>query len=105
MNTPSRPYGTVVEMLQLIGLDVTHEYDDLIFVSHNLFILKFAEDATGMDLYFNEEIDEEKALELMAKLEAVGELHGLPIVYRGAFGLEENEDDTVSVSFFDLTDE
>jgi len=104
MNTAPRPYGTVVEMLQIIGLDVTHEYEDLIFVTHNLFILKFAENATGMDLYFNEDIEEEKAQSLMAQLEALGELHGLSIAYKGAFSLEENEDETLSVSFFDLSD-
>ena len=102
MNATHRPLGIVIEMLQVLGLDVTHQYEDLVFVSQNLFIMKFTDDAVHIDLYFNEEIEEEKAQEVMGQLEALGELHGLNIAYKGAYALSENPDKTVSVEFFDL---
>lgn len=105
MNTPLPRLGTVTEILQMIGLDVTHQYDDLVFVSRNPFILRFTEAAERIDLYFNENIEEEKAQELMAQMEAMGELHGLVFSYRGAYSLEENDDETLSVEFFDLADQ
>lgn len=104
MDATQRPLGTVVKILQLIDLDVTHQYEDLVFASHNLLILKFTDDAARIDLYFNEEIEEDKAQTIMEQLETVGELHGLAFVYKGAYGLKENRDDTLSVEFFDLTD-
>ncbi|MEJ2158025.1 MAG: hypothetical protein P8X96_22065 [Desulfobacteraceae bacterium] len=104
MNLPQRPLGTVVEILQLMGLDVTHQYEDLVFVSHSLFILKFTDDPAHIDLYFNEEIEEEKAQELMGQLDALGTLHSLTIEYKGAYALSENSDESLSVEFFDLTD-
>ena len=104
MNTPRRPLGTIVEMLQHIGLDVTHEYEDLVFVSNNLFILRFTDSASQIDLYFNEEIEEDKAQTLMGPLEVVGELHALAVVYKGAYSLVEGPDDSISVEFFDLLD-
>lgn len=102
MNATHRPLGIVIEMLQVLGMDVTHQYEDLVFVSQNLFIMKFTDDAVHIDLYFNEEIEEEKAQEVMGQLEALGELHGLNIAYKGAYALSENPDKTVSVEFFDL---
>ncbi len=104
MNENHRPLGTVIEMLQVLGMDVTHQYEDLVFVSQNLFILEFTDDAAHIDLYFNEDIEEEKAHEVMGQLEAVGELHGLTVSYKGAYALSENPDETLSVEFFDLTD-
>lgn len=104
MNTTHRPLGTVLEILQLIGLDVIHQYEDMVFVSHNFFIIKFTQDDTHLDLYFNEDIEDEKAQRLMAQLEGVGELHGMVIKYKGAYAITENEDESVSVEFFDLSD-
>lgn len=104
MNTTNRPLGTVIEILQLLDLDVTHQYEDMVFVSHNLFIIKFTQDDTHLDLYFNEDIEEEKAQHLMSQLEGVGELHGIVIIYKGAYIINENDDESVSVEFFDLTD-
>lgn len=103
MTTRQRPLGTILEILRLLDLDVTYEYEDLIFVSHNLFILKFTGDATRIDLYFNEEIEEEKARKLMAQLEGLGDLHGMTISYKGAYSIQEDENETVSVEFFDLS--
>jgi hypothetical protein len=104
MNTPQRALGTVLEILQMIGLDVTHQYEDLVFASHNLFILKFTDDPEQVHLYFNEEVDEGKAQEVMEQLQMAGALHGLSIGYKGAYALSENSDDSLSVEFFDLTD-
>jgi hypothetical protein len=103
MNTKHRSLGTILEILQLLDLDVTYEYEDLVFVSHNLFILKFTDDAACIDLYFNEEIEEEKAQQLMAQLEGVGELHGMTFSYKGAYSFQEDENETLSVEFFDLS--
>ena len=104
MSTPHRPLGTVIGILQMLGMDVTHQYEDLVFVSRNLFILKFTDDPACIDLYFNERIEEEKAREVMGQMEAVGGLQGLTIAYKGAYALSEAQDDTLSVEFFDLTD-
>lgn len=104
MNKPSRPLGTVIEMLKMLEMEVAHQYEDLVFVSPNLFILKFTENASQIDLYFNEEIEEEKAREVMGQVEALGALHDLTIEYRGAFALSEGQEETVSVEFFDLSD-
>ena len=103
MNTPHRPLGTVIKMLEMIGMEVTHQHEDLVFVSRNLFILRFSDVAAHIDLYFNESIEEEKAQEMMGQLVAVGELHGVTISYAGAYSMTDNKDETLSVEIFDLT--
>ena len=104
MNMAHQSLETVTEVLQLIGFEVAQQYADLVFVSDNLFILKFTEDPEHMDLYFNVECEEERAQAVMGQLEPLGELHELLINYKGAYSLTENEDDTLSVEFFDLAD-
>lgn len=105
MKVSSKPIDALAEVIQQLGLDVTYQHDDLIFVSHNLFVLKFTDHEYCIDLYFNEDIEEEKAQALMDLIEAAAEFKGLQITYKGAFCSKQEEDDTIELEFFNLADE
>ncbi len=100
-----RPLGLLIRVVQQIGLDVTYEHDDLVFVSHNLFILKFTDTANCIDLYFNEDIEQAKAETLLALIDAAAEAEDLQIAYKGAFCLTPKEDESIELEFFDLPEE
>ena len=102
MEDVDQPLGSLVTILQLMEMEVIDQFEDLVFVSDNLFVLKLTTSAKTVDLYFNEAVEEKTAQQLMAQLDALGELHDLVITYKGAFGLEESADGSLSVSFFDL---
>ena len=104
MVTSLRPLGLLKEVIQQLGLDVIDEYEDLVFVSRNQFILKFTGQDGCIDLYFNEDIEEERAQALMALMEGVSEGKGLHVVYKGAFCLTPGEDNQIELEFFDLSD-
>ncbi len=104
MNTPHPPLETVVDILKMINLEVTHQHEDLVFVSGNQFLLLLTEDKAHIDLYFNETTEEEKAREIMAQMKAIGELLAVTIAYKGAYSMTEDGDDSLSVELFDLTD-
>ncbi len=102
MSISHRPLGMLTRVVQQIGLDVTYEHDDLVFVSHNLFILKFTDSAKRIDLYFNEDIEQEKAETLLALIDAATEAEDIQIAYNGAFCLTPKEDGNIELEFFDL---
>jgi len=104
MDTSRYPMETVTELLKMMNMEVTHQHEDLVFVSGNRFILRFTEDEALVDIFFNETIEEERANEIMAQMEAFGGLLAVEISFRGAYSMSESGDDSLSVEFFDLTD-
>lgn len=105
MATHQRPVGLIDELVQQIGLEVIDQYDGLIFVSHNYFILQSTERDTCFDLYFNESIEEEKARTMLLLLEGAAQTKGLNLLYKGAFCLTAKADDEVELELFDLSGE
>lgn len=53
-----RPLGEARNIVEGIGLDITHVHDDLIFVEHNAFLLRFDDECEyNLFLHFNEECE------------------------------------------------
>lgn len=103
MHISAGPMDLITDIIQQVGLDVAYEYDDLVFVSRNAFILKFTEKAHHIDLYFNEELKEQDAQALMAEISEAGGAYGLQIFYKGAFCFsQEKAEETIRLEFFDL---
>lgn len=74
MNTPLKPLDKIIEIVEALELNVSYEYDDLVFVEHNPFLIRFDEvDSQKIYLHFNEDcepaaaVNLEKALSLLAK--------------------------------------
>jgi hypothetical protein len=105
MHESENQVTALAEVVRQFGFDVSHIHGDLVFASNNLFILKFSDPIHHIDVYFNEDIEEERAVELMAMLDAAATERGFRVSYKGAYCLTEDEDGAVSVEFFDLTAE
>lgn len=104
MVTHQGPVDLIAELVQPLGLEVIEYHNGLVFVTNNDFILQSTDKDTRFDLYFNEDIEEEKAQTMMALLEGAAEIKGLAIVYKGAFSLTAGEEDQVELAFFDLSE-
>lgn len=102
MVTHQIPVDLISELVQPLGLEVIEHHDNMVFVTHNYFILQATDQDTCYDLYFNEDIEEEKAQTMMVLLEGAAEIKGLTVVYKGAFCLTA-EEDQVELEFFDLS--
>ncbi len=90
-------------VVQQLGLEVTYVHQDLVLVSDNPFVLKLTDRARCIELYFNEEMAEEKAETMMAIIEAIGETAELKIEYKGAFSFQILKDDSIEIELFDLS--
>ncbi len=95
-----RPLGLVKEMLESMGLEITYAYEDLIFVSHNAFLLQFEDENETVGLHINMECPEEEVDGLAANAVAAGRSVGLAVVMRGRYELRpDEENDSFSVHF------
>ncbi len=49
--------GVVKNIAEYVGMDISHAYDDLIFLNHHAFILQFTENAHIVMIHRNGEAD------------------------------------------------
>ena len=66
---PFRPLGKVLNLVNSIGLDVNHFYDDLVFVNNNSFILRYSgKDESLVYIHFNVECPDEDSEKIFSAL-------------------------------------
>jgi hypothetical protein len=73
---PFMPLGKVLNIIQPTSLEVTYNYDDLVFVEHNPFIIRFdLKDSKLIHLHFNKDCEAKEAEKLTSimKIAALNE--------------------------------
>lgn len=101
MTTPLRPLGTVMQLLEELGHEVTYAYEDLVFINHNDFLLQFASTGQVLHLFFNRECPRTEAETIEQSIIPAADRKGLSIVRKGEYtmsGSEEEED--LKIRFF-----
>lgn len=67
-----RPLGEILEIIQQIGFDISYAYDDLLFSSYNVFILRFdVSNQKQIWLHFNKDCQLEKRITIQEQLKKV----------------------------------
>jgi hypothetical protein len=100
MDTALRPLGTVMELVEALGHEVTYAYEDLVFINHNDFLLQFdATDPNALNLFFNTECDAGEADGVAARMIPEGIEKGLVIRSKGTYTMTEAEGDNLQISF------
>ncbi|MFW5734861.1 MAG: hypothetical protein ACOCWR_07370 [Oceanidesulfovibrio sp.] len=93
-STPDRPLGLVRDIMEAIGFEATYAYDDLVFASHNVYLVQFPETAGGpLRIYFNRDCEEDAAYAIENAFTQEAEKSGLSAVRAGRYEISENEDD------------
>ena len=65
---PFRPLGILKMLLETLGFEVTHCYEDLVFIEHNAFLMRMEAKGEAVSLFFNTESDRDKRDEIEALL-------------------------------------
>ncbi len=104
MGIPYRPLGLVTGIVERMGLGVTYSYDDLVFISHNAFLLRFGETGELLDVFFNHECPENEKESIVKQLSGYCEESGLTLTSKGTYALNENPNQTLSIKFFEDSD-
>lgn len=98
---PVRPLGLIKELIDTTGLNITHVYEDLVFIEHNAFILQMGEKGEDVKIVFNTESVEDKRPEIQEELTKRAETFGLKLTSGGTYALTEGEDNTLDIEFFE----
>jgi DNA replication protein DnaD len=97
---PYRPLGILKTILESLGFEVTHCYEDLVFVEHNAFLLRMEEKGEEVSLLFNTESDEDKRDEIAELIKTEAAKHHIVISCPGTYQMTPNEiDGTIKLEF------
>lgn len=98
-----RPLGIAKEIIEDTGLEVTYNYDDLVFVQHNPFMIQFDDDnSKNLNLFFNVDCEHETAEKLEAQLKTAALQREFTITPSGKFQMKQKEDtEEIDIEFID----
>ncbi len=94
-----RPLGMIAEMIEQMDLKVTHAWEDLVFISHNAFLLKMGDRGELVYLYFNQESDPGRRDEIADQLTALAADRGLQVFNSGAYLMKPRDDEQIDIHF------
>jgi hypothetical protein len=87
-------------VVEHLGFQVTHCYEDLVFIEHNAFLLRMEEQGEEVSLFFNSESDVDKRDEIAELFKTEGKAHQLVISSSGTYQMIPNEaDGTIQLEF------
>ena len=96
-----RPLGTIMQLLEELGHDVTYAYDDLVFVNGNDFLLQFENTGPTVNLFFNQSCLKADADNVEQSIIPAADRKGLSIVKKGNYCITGQADETMRIEFFD----
>lgn len=88
-------------MIEQMGLEVTYAYEDLVFISHNAFLLRMGDAGEKVHLYFNNESQTDQRGMIEEQLHKLACQRGLIIVNSGTYDLNPREDRQMDIHFYE----
>ena len=101
METPLRPLGTVIQLLEELGHEVTYAYDDLVFVNHNGFLLQFENTGSVLNLFFNQTCPKKEVDTVEQTIIPAADKKGLSIIRKSQYTVTEQSNENLQIEFFD----
>lgn len=95
----SNALETVNELLSTLGLKVTHSFDDIYFVEHNLFLVIKSKEDDLLLLCFNRECPPDKAALAALSLYAKAGDMGVELGLSGTYDMEELPGQEIKLHF------
>lgn len=102
MEIKMRSLGEVIDVVKGMGLDVTHAYDDLAFVTNNPFIVQIP-DVNGIKvvkLFFNKDCDDEAIPAILTEFATLAKERGFATENAGRFEMTQKEDEKIELKFY-----
>lgn len=95
-----RSIDNIKSIIESTGLSISYLYDDLIFVKHNAYMLRFDDDRPNhFFLHFNFDSDEKERPKIYDYLKAFGKAFSTDITNSTLFKILPNKDETFQVQF------
>ncbi|MEI7748307.1 MAG: hypothetical protein WCI81_04455 [Chlorobiaceae bacterium] len=101
METLFRPLGSVLQLLEDLGHEVTYAYDDLVFVNDNNFLLQFDSSGLALNLFFNQSCTKQESDNIEQSIIPAGDKKGLSIIKKGQYSITGQSGENLRIEFFD----
>lgn len=98
---PKRPLGLIKELIDTTGLEITHVFDDLVFIEHNAFLLQFGEKGEDVKIVFNTDCEEDKRPGIQEELAKRAATLGLKLTSGGTYSITAGEGENLNIQFFE----
>lgn len=98
-DTGGRELGKITAILADLGLEVTYAYDDLVFIQHSAFLLRFTDQPKVLKLFTHSECDPKEANDIASSMVLAFHQGGFIANPSGHYTLSQNEDNTLSLIF------
>lgn len=104
MSITFRPLDKAIMLIEVAKLEMTYAYEDLVFASHSLFILRFDDnDATIFHLHFNSDCEKEEKDRVFTALSLKASEIGVFIKNDAAFSISsETDSEELKIVFREL---
>ena len=96
-----KPMGKAANLVESMGLKVTHAYDDLVFVEHTAFLIQFTDSDDLLRVLFNTDCPDEDRKDLTEAIRIASQESGVPVEIKGTFSLSQKEDENLEIKFLD----
>jgi len=100
------PLGTVMEIIESIGaadgapdLGFSYAYEDLVFLTHNAFLLQFTPNGKEMLIHRNVEADEDEVSPGIAALMRAGAKERMFFSEGRQYRMKQEDDEHISIDF------
>ena len=96
-----RPLGTVIQLLEELGHEVSYAYEDLVFVNDNDFLLQFENSGPVLNLFFNQSCQKTEVDTIEQSIIPAADRIGLSIIKKGHYNVTEQPDENLKIEFFE----
>ncbi len=88
-----RPLGEARNIIEGMELEITHVHDDLIFIEHNAFLMRFDDECeNNLFLHFNEDCEPDKIDSITAEITKRAEKEGFTIMKDQMYKMRQKEE-------------
>ncbi|CAK8720595.1 hypothetical protein LDFHOB_10030 [Candidatus Electronema aureum] len=95
-----RKLGVVKDIVEAVGMSISHVYEDLIFLNHNAFLLQFTDENNTLLLHSNQEASKELLRETTAPIKAAAAENGMKFLDGGSYRLTQGSGESLQIEFF-----
>lgn len=94
-----RPLGTVTEIIESAGMEVSYAYEDLVFLEHSGFLLEFTNRKNEVLIHINEEVVENDLPALLLLMQKKAEERAMVFNIGRYYRLHQQGDGNIHIEF------
>ena len=94
-----KPLGIVKEIVESAGMRISYAYDDLVFIEHNAYLLRFTDESNELVVHVNNEADKSAIQDDIVRLKAEALVRKMNVRDGSSYILCQDDDENIRLEF------